>query len=266
MAERIHATTTETNVSSSSDDELERGSRYDTVKFEYKNNNINENDWSSSDDDDDDEGDDDEITHHHKEPPYLQNLDWITGPYSLLHVHGEPMNQYDRRKACFYREKLLSIRHQLSNDHLILRPRYKETGYHLESIHTFDDKVYKFMTQTGIYIDDVFFTCNQSEDKVKEILDAANNFHPNIELEYKIGKCAPFLDVYVENNNGNFVSSVYHKPSTESTVLSFLYDHPRHVFRNVIQTSLNRAIRYSSTFDIFNHERRAIRLMLLYNR
>ncbi|CAF2717526.1 unnamed protein product [Rotaria sp. Silwood2] len=116
------------------------------------------------------------------------------------------------------------------------------------------------------YIDDVFFTCNQSEDKVKEILDAANNFHPNIELEYKIGKCAPFLDVYVENNNGNFVSSVYHKPSTESTVLSFLYDHPRHVFRNVIQTSLNRAIRYSSTFDIFNHERRAIRLMLLYNR
>ncbi|CAF4555204.1 unnamed protein product, partial [Rotaria sp. Silwood2] len=150
MAERIHATTTETNVSSSSDDELERGSRYDTVKFEYKNNNINENDWSSSDDDDD-EGDDDEITHHHKEPPYLQNLDWITGPYSLLHVHGEPMNQYDRRKACFYREKLLSIRHQLSNDHLILRPRYKETGYHLESIHTFDDKVYKFMTQTGMY-------------------------------------------------------------------------------------------------------------------
>ncbi|CAF3104418.1 unnamed protein product [Rotaria sp. Silwood2] len=122
------------------------------------------------------------------------------------------------------------------------------------------------ITNLNKYIDDVFFTCNQSEDKVKEILDAANNFHPNIELEYKIGKCAPFLDVYVENNNGNFVSSVYHKPSTESTVLSFLYDHPRHVFRNVIQTSLNRAIRYSSTFDIFNHERRAIRLMLLYNR
>ncbi|CAF1237188.1 unnamed protein product [Rotaria sp. Silwood1] len=118
----------------------------------------------------------------------------------------------------------------------------------------------------GRYIDDVFFTCNQSEDKVKALLEAANKFHSNIKLEYKISKSVPFLDVYVENKNGILASSIYHKPSAEPTVVSFLSDHPRHVFRNVIQTALTRAVRYSSTFEVFNNERRAIRLMFLYNR
>ncbi|CAF3973860.1 unnamed protein product [Rotaria sordida] len=118
----------------------------------------------------------------------------------------------------------------------------------------------------GRYIDNVFFKSNESEDKVKELLEAANNFHPNIKLEYHIGKSIPFLDVVVKNNNGILASSVYHKPSTQPTVVSFLSDHPRHVFRNVIHTALTRAVRYSSSFEVFNNERRAIRLMFLYNR
>ncbi|CAF4555213.1 unnamed protein product, partial [Rotaria sp. Silwood2] len=39
----------------------------------------------------------------------------------------------------------------------------------------------------------------------------------------------------------------------------------RHVFRNVVQTALMRAVRYSSTFEVFNYELRRIRLLLLYN-
>ncbi|CAF4517713.1 unnamed protein product, partial [Rotaria magnacalcarata] len=48
-------------------------------------------------------------------------------------------------------------------------------------------------------------------------------------------------------------------------VVPFISDHPRHVFSNIIQAALLRAVRYSSTLDIFEKERRAIRLMLLYN-
>ncbi|CAF4513714.1 unnamed protein product, partial [Rotaria sp. Silwood2] len=118
----------------------------------------------------------------------------------------------------------------------------------------------------GRYIDDVFFTSNEFQGKVKELLEAANNFHPNIKLEYNIGKSVAFLDVLVKNNNGILASSIYHKPSAQPTVVSFLSDHPRHVFRNVIQTVLTRAVRYSSTFEVFNNERRAIRSMFLYNR
>ena len=115
------------------------------------------------------------------------------------------------------------------------------------------------------YIDDVFFPWNESEENVVKLLKDANEQHSNIKLDYQIGQSVPFLDIQINNQNGTLVSSVYHKPSAESAVLSFLSDHARHVFQNVIQTCLMRAIRYSSTLEIFNQERRNIRLMLLYN-
>ena len=102
---------------------------------------------------------------------------------------------------------------------------------------------------------------------MKKLLKTADDFHPNIKLEYKTDTSVPLLDVLVQNNSdGTLSSSIYHKPSSEPTVVSFLSDHPRHVFRSVIHTALTRAIRYSSTFEAFNYERRAIRSMLLYNR
>ncbi|CAF1265623.1 unnamed protein product [Rotaria sordida] len=76
-----------------------------------------------------------------------------------------------------------------------------------------------------------------------------------------ITKSIPFLDVLISNISGILFSSVYHKPATEPSLLSFLSDHPRHV----IQTILMRAVRYSSTFQAFNNERRTIRLTLLLN-
>lgn len=115
------------------------------------------------------------------------------------------------------------------------------------------------------YIDDVFFTCNESENKIIEWLDSVNKFHPNIKLTYQIGKSLPFLDLFIINENGILKTSVYHKPTHEPTYLSYLSDHPRHVFPNIIYGALRRAIRYSSTFKAFENERRNIRLNLLCN-
>lgn len=122
-----------------------------------------------------------------------------------------------------------------------------------------------FFTIQYRYIDDIFFTWNGSETDVKAILEAANCLHPNIKLTYTIAKSLPFLDILVTNQNGILHSSVYHKPTAQPAVLSFLSDHPRHVFHNIVQTALLRAIRYSSTYEVFNIERRHIRLKLLYN-
>ncbi|CAF0989454.1 unnamed protein product [Rotaria sordida] len=91
----------------------------------------------------------------------------------------------------------------------------------------------------------------------KETYDA-NGWHPNIKLEWNIGHSVSFLDVLVSNNNGALYTSVYHKPSAEPYVVPFISDHPRYTFTNIIQTALVRAIRYSSTFEAFNIERRAI--------
>ena len=95
------------------------------------------------------------------------------------------------------------------------------------------------------------------------MLDQANKSHTNIKLVRQIGKSVPFLDVFIENNNGILTTSVYHKEAAEPYVVPFNSDHSRHTFTNIIDVALLRAVRYSSTLVIFNEERRLIKLMLL---
>ena len=102
-------------------------------------------------------------------------------------------------------------------------------------------------------------------DRINQILDEANHFHPNIEIVRQIGRSVPFLDVMIENKNGLLATSVYHKDAAEPYVAPFESDHSRHIFRNIIDNALLRAIRYSSTLSTFDEERRSIKLMLLYN-
>ena len=102
-------------------------------------------------------------------------------------------------------------------------------------------------------------------DRINQILDEANHFHPNIKIVRQIGTSVPFLDVMIENKNGLLATSVYHKDAAEPYVALFESDHSRHIFRNIIDNALLRAIRYSSTLSTFDEERRSIKLMLLYN-
>ena len=116
------------------------------------------------------------------------------------------------------------------------------------------------------YIDDIFFTSNESVDNINQTLDEASQFHSNIKLTHQLGSSVSFLDVFIENNNGTLVTSVYHKEAAEPYIVPFKSDHPQHIFKNITDTALMRAMRYSSTLSIFNQERRSIKLMLLYNR
>lgn len=88
-------------------------------------------------------------------------------------------------------------------------------------------------------------TRNRSEQELKVLLDAENEWHTYIKLDYQISQSLPFLDVLLTNNNGFLVSSVYQKPVAEPYVTPFDSDHPHQVFCNVIQIALTRAIRYS---------------------
>jgi hypothetical protein len=97
------------------------------------------------------------------------------------------------------------------------------------------------------------------------MLDEANRFHRNIKLVRKIGISVSFLDVFIENKDGILATSVYRKDSTEPYIVPFRSDHPRHIFNNIIEGTLTRALRYSSTLSTFNEGQRLIKLMLLYN-
>ena len=127
--------------------------------------------------------------------------------------------------------------------------------------------IYPFLFDDNLprYIDDVLITFNGPEAALKAILKKANNHHLNIKLKAIIASSVPFLDLLISNNNGILSTSVYQKPAVEPCVVSFISDHSRYVFSNVIHAALLRAVRYSSTLEIFEKERRAIRLMLLYN-
>ena len=108
-------------------------------------------------------------------------------------------------------------------------------------------------------------TWNRPGRELKELLDAANTWHPNIKLDYKISQSLSFLDVSLTNSDGLLLTSVYHKPTAEPYVVPFISDHHPYVCGNIIQTALVRAVRYSSTFEAFIEERRYIKLMVLYN-
>ncbi len=81
--------------------------------------------------------------------------------------------------------------------------------------------------------------------------------HP--QLVRQIGTSVPFLDVFIENTNGILATSVYRKDSTEPYIAPFRSDHPRHIFNNIIDGTLTRSLRYSSTLSAFNEERRLIK-------
>jgi hypothetical protein len=112
------------------------------------------------------------------------------------------------------------------------------------------------------YIDDIFFTSNQPLDAINQMLDEANNLHPNIKLVRQIGTSVPFLDLLIENKNGVLATSMYLKEAAEPNIVPFNSDHPRHVFSNIIDGALIRAMRSLSTLSAFNDERRSIKLTL----
>ena len=108
-------------------------------------------------------------------------------------------------------------------------------------------------------------TSKQSAETLENMLNEANNFHPNIKLTGVIRKCVAFLDVCIENKHGILSTFVYHKESAEPYAIPFKSDHSRHTFANIIRGALARAVRLSSTLTAFDDERRNIRLTLLYN-
>ncbi|CAF2115112.1 unnamed protein product [Rotaria magnacalcarata] len=117
----------------------------------------------------------------------------------------------------------------------------------------------------GRYVDNIFFTLNDSIEFIDQMLDQANNSHPNIKLVRQIGGSIPFRDVFIENSNGTLKTSVYRKEAAEPYVVPFGSDHPSHVFRNTVDTVITRATRYSTTLIEFEEEIRQMKLMFLYN-
>jgi hypothetical protein len=116
------------------------------------------------------------------------------------------------------------------------------------------------------YIDDSFLAINWTKEQLLQEIEEWNKIDPNIQLTAKIDRSADFLDLHVENINGQLQTSVFHKPSYEPYYLPFNSIHPMHMKKNIPFAALLRAIQYSSTFQAYINEREKIRMALLLNK
>ena len=111
----------------------------------------------------------------------------------------------------------------------------------------------------------MFMTTNENIDEMKQRLDRIGNKDVNIKISYQIDRFVDFLDVSIINEDGQFRTTIYHKPAAEPYILPLMSTHPRHVHRNIPYGSFLRAIRVCSNINDFNSERCRIDVSLLLN-
>ncbi|CAF4151643.1 unnamed protein product, partial [Rotaria magnacalcarata] len=116
------------------------------------------------------------------------------------------------------------------------------------------------------YIDDIFITINWPARHLLKQIERWNKFDENIKLSANIGSIVNFLDLNMENRDGQLYTTVFQKPSYEPYYLPFNSIHPLHMKKNIPFAMLLRAIRYCSTFQSYLNEREKLRMALLLNK
>ncbi|CAF4181237.1 unnamed protein product, partial [Rotaria sordida] len=134
----------------------------------------------------------------------------------------------------------------------------------------FERQIVKQISNSGglyfRYIDDIFLAINWPARHLFKQIDRWNHFDQNIKLSENIGSTADFLDLHIENQDGQLFTTIFQKPSYEPYYLPFNSIHPLHMKKNIIFTMLLRTIRYCSTFQDYLNEREKLRMALLLNK
>ncbi|CAF4097118.1 unnamed protein product, partial [Rotaria sp. Silwood1] len=115
------------------------------------------------------------------------------------------------------------------------------------------------------YIDDVFMATNVFKEDILKELDETIKTDSNFTINTTISQSLEYLDVTVENNNGHLKISIYHKSASESYILPYESDHPRHIHANIIYAALAQAALNCSNVEDFDMERLSTEMILLVN-
>jgi hypothetical protein len=113
------------------------------------------------------------------------------------------------------------------------------------------------------YYDKVLLTWGPSNDRLQVLLDELNQKHPDTRMATTIGSNVHFLGAHIENRRGELHSRVHHDPTAAPFLLPYVIGHPRLSYRQWLQWALRRAVRYCTTMEDFDEERRYIELTLL---
>ncbi|CAF1365955.1 unnamed protein product [Rotaria sordida] len=116
------------------------------------------------------------------------------------------------------------------------------------------------------YIDDIFIIINWPAGHLFKQINRWNHFDENIKLSENIGSIADFLDLHIENQDGQLFTIIFQKPSYEPYYLPFNSIHPLHMKKNIIFTIFLHIIRYCSTFQVYLNEHETLCIALLLNK
>ena len=95
---------------------------------------------------------DSELSYHHKVPSVLDDLDWNDTTQMIHNMDSMPgMDLHSRQMARLHKQKIFSMRHQLSKEKLIMRASYKGYSFHTYSVKEFQQKASGYIGKTGIY-------------------------------------------------------------------------------------------------------------------
>jgi hypothetical protein len=85
-------------------------------------------------------------------------------------------------------------------------------------------------------------TTNLSVERITIELEKTKQTDSNIGITHSIAMAVDFLDVTIDNEDGQLKTTVFHKPATEPYILPFSSDHPRSNHRNIIHGGLLRPV------------------------
>ena len=115
----------------------------------------------------------------------------------------------------------------------------------------------------GRYHDAIIMTWNAPIERVRPLLEALDQKHPDIRIITTMGYSVDFLGVHIENRKGTLYTRVHHDPSSPRFLLPYVIHHPRLFYRQWSQWALTRAIRSCTSVNDFDRERLYIELTLL---
>lgn len=117
----------------------------------------------------------------------------------------------------------------------------------------------------GRYNDELFFTWNQPEKALNDILCSMNPQEFTLLMRLRISNEINYLDVNLSHTNGHLKTKIAHHLDTEPYALPYVYGYFRISYRNLLQANLRRAVRCCTTVSDFTTEVQQIQYSFLYN-
>ncbi|CAF4636069.1 unnamed protein product, partial [Rotaria socialis] len=118
----------------------------------------------------------------------------------------------------------------------------------------------------GRYKDQIFLTwSNGNEEQLGSFLQTIRDKSPNVQFQKLIASSVPFLNAFVQNQNGDLFSRIHRHPLIQGYSLPYEVGHAKLVHSDWLRSALIRAVCYCSSVEDFNLERIYLELTCLTN-